>query len=123
MSAGTTENFEKNIWIENNMLENKGGHRINIKKITWISLDDYRHLMNENKYLILYLNNEREKNLESKVLFINYIKFYNDSISFSFQRTLLKIRMYGYSFNYGFRLAGKLSEARNYMLYVYLAHL
>ena len=63
------------------------------------------------------------KNPENKVLFINYIKFSNGIISFSFQRTLLNIRMYGYLFNYGFRLADKLSEARNYMLYVYLAHL
>lgn len=32
------------------MLEKKGRHRINIK-IKWSSLDDYRYLMNENKYL------------------------------------------------------------------------
>lgn len=41
------------------MLENKEWHRINIVKIQWISLDDYRHLMKEHKHLNSNLNNVR----------------------------------------------------------------
>lgn len=65
--SARTENFEKHLGI-GAIYQRTNEDRINIIKMKWTSLVDYRHLMNENKHLISYLNNERqgEKTLKIK---------------------------------------------------------
>lgn len=57
---------------------------------------------------------EKAKN---KVLFLDVIKFYNDNILFPFKRILLKTRMHRNLFICAVRLAGKLYEARSYVVH------